>query len=109
MAGSVLGGWSAWFESRLSATFRCKEKEGVHPVDISASPAVAYPVAAAAPANPKPVIPTPALLLAMLRVSNRVSDLIISPGSLPHVEVSGQLVPLKIPGLQLLTPDDTRR
>ncbi len=78
-------------------------------MDISASPAVAYPVAAAPPANPKPVIPTPALLLAMLRVSNRVSDLIISPGSLPHVEVSGQLVPVKIPGLQLLTPDDTRR
>jgi len=45
----------------------------------------------------------------MLRVSNRVSDLIISPGSLPHVEVSGQLVAVKIPGLQFLTPDDTRR
>jgi twitching motility protein PilT len=45
----------------------------------------------------------------MLRVSNRVSDLILSPGSLPHVEVSGQLVPLKIPALQALAPEDTRR
>jgi twitching motility protein PilT len=51
----------------------------------------------------------PALLLAMLHVSNRVSDLIFSPGSLPHVEVSGQLVPVKIPGLQVLAPEDTHR
>jgi twitching motility protein PilT len=48
-------------------------------------------------------------LLAMLRVSARVSDLILSPGSLPHVEVSGQLIPVKIPGLLMLTPEDTRR
>jgi twitching motility protein PilT len=45
----------------------------------------------------------------MLRVSARVSDLILSPGSLPHVEVSGQLIPVKIPGLLMLTPEDTRR
>ena len=70
----------------------------------SATPAVANSVAAA-----KAAIPTPGLLLTMLRVSNRVSDLIISPGTLPHVEVSGQLVPVKIPGLESLTPDDTRR
>jgi len=78
-------------------------------VEISASAAAASTAAAPGPANSKPVIPTPVLLLAMLRVSNRVSDLIISPGSLPHVEVSGELVPVKIPGLQHLTPDDTRR
>ena len=64
---------------------------------------------AAAPAPAKPVIPTPALLLAMLKVESRVSDLIFSPGSLPHVEVSGQLVPVKAPGLQALSPDDTHR
>jgi twitching motility protein PilT len=55
------------------------------------------------------VMPTPALLLAMLHVSNRVSDLILTPGTLPHVEVSGQLVPVKIPALQMLTAEDTRR
>ena len=54
-------------------------------------------------------IATPALLLEMLRVSTRVSDLIFSPGSLPHVEVSGQLVPVKIPGLQILGSEDTHR
>ncbi|MGH9641080.1 MAG: type IV pilus twitching motility protein PilT [Terriglobales bacterium] len=68
--------------------------------------------AAAAPAPapaPKQIIPTPALLLAMLNVGARVSDLIFSPGSLPHVEVSGQLVPVNVPGLQRLSPDDTHR
>jgi twitching motility protein PilT len=67
--------------------------------------------AAAAPAiaSPNPAIPTPALLLAMLKVAPRVSDLIFSPGSLPLVEVSGSLVPVSIPGMQALSPDDTRR
>jgi twitching motility protein PilT len=44
-----------------------------------------------------------------LRASTRVSDLIFSPGSLPHIEVSGKLVPVKITGLPPLTPQDTRR
>jgi twitching motility protein PilT len=55
------------------------------------------------------VPPAPALLLAMLQVSPHVSDLIFSPGSHPHVEVSGQLVPIKMQGLQPLSPDDTQR
>jgi twitching motility protein PilT len=45
----------------------------------------------------------------MLRASPRVSDLIFSPGSLPHIEVSGQLVPVKIAGLSMLGAEDTRR
>ena len=45
----------------------------------------------------------------MLRASTRVSDLIFSPGSLPHIEVSGQLVPVTITGLLPLGPEDTRR
>lgn len=69
-------------------------------MDIPACP----PVAATTP-----VMPTPALLLAMLHVSSRVSDLILSPGSLPHVEVSGQLVQVKIPAVQVLTLEDTLR
>ncbi len=55
------------------------------------------------------VPPAPALLLAMLQVSTHVSDLIFSPGSHPHVEVSGQLVPVKMPGLSALSADDTHR
>ena len=45
----------------------------------------------------------------MLQVSSHVSDLIFSPGSHPHVEVSGQLVPVKIQGLSVLSPADTQR
>jgi twitching motility protein PilT len=73
-------------------------------VDIQANPPVANSTAAS-----KPAISTPALLLEMLRVSSRVSDLIFSPGSLPNVEVSGQLVPVKIPGLEILCSEDTHR
>jgi twitching motility protein PilT len=90
---------------RSTASERKLQREKEHPVDIPASPPVANIAAAAA----KPAIPMPALLLAMLHVSERVSDLIFSPGGLPHVEVSGQLVPVKIPGLQVLAPEDTRR
>jgi twitching motility protein PilT len=54
-------------------------------------------------------MPTPALLLAMLGVSSKVSDLILSPGSFPVVELSGKLVPVKLSGMARLTPDDTLR
>src|SRR6266851_435246 len=89
---------------RSTASERKLQREKEQTVDLPASPPVANTAAAT-----KPTIPMPALLLAMLHVSNRVSDLIFSPGSLPHVEVSGELVPVKIPGLQILAPEDTRR
>jgi twitching motility protein PilT len=73
------------------------------------SPTKAPVPAPATPTVAKPPIPAAALLSAMLRASTRVSDLIFSPGSLPHIEVSGKLVPVKITGLPPLTPDDTRR
>jgi hypothetical protein len=40
----------------------------------------------------------------MLDVSSKVSDLILSPGSDPMVELSGKLTPLKISGMPPLTP-----
>jgi twitching motility protein PilT len=54
-------------------------------------------------------VPTQALLAAMLRASEKVSDLIFSPGRPPQVEVYGQLVPVQVEGLSALTADDTRR
>lgn len=45
----------------------------------------------------------------MLRASTRVSDLIFSPGSLPHIEVSGQLIPVRITRMPALSAEDTRR
>jgi len=70
---------------------------------------MATPGRAPIPNAPTAVPPTPALLLAMLQVSTHVSDLIFSPGSHPHVEVSGQLVPVKIPGLPVLGTGETQR
>lgn len=54
-------------------------------------------------------IPTSVLLAGMLRASDRVSDLIFSPGRPPQVEIHGQLTPVVIPGSETLTADDTRR
>src|SRR6266849_3144951 len=53
-------------------------------------------------------IATPALLGAMLRAAEKISDLIFSPGRPPQVQVYGQLIPVQVPGLNVLTPDDTR-
>jgi twitching motility protein PilT len=52
---------------------------------------------------------THALLTAMLGATEKVSDLIFSPGRPPQVEVYGQLIPVHGPGLRLLSADDTRR
>jgi twitching motility protein PilT len=52
---------------------------------------------------------THALLAAMLRVNNQISDLIFSPGRPPQVEIHGQLVSVDASGLRSLTADDTRR
>ncbi|MFZ0286046.1 MAG: ATPase, T2SS/T4P/T4SS family [Terriglobales bacterium] len=52
---------------------------------------------------------TQALLGAMLRAREHVSDLIFSPGRPPQVEVDGRLVPVQAPGFRTLSADDTRR
>jgi twitching motility protein PilT len=54
-------------------------------------------------------VATPALLGAMLRAGEKISDLIFSPGRPPQVQVYGQLIPVQVPGLATLTPDDTRQ
>lgn len=55
-------------------------------------------------------IPTSVLLAGMLRASDKVSDLIFSPGRLPQVEVHGQLLAVEISGAgtRVLSADDTR-
>src|SRR5579864_308100 len=53
-------------------------------------------------------IATPALLGAMLKASDKISDLIFSPGRPPQVQVYGQMIPVQVPGLTFLTADDTR-
>lgn len=53
-------------------------------------------------------IAAPALLGAMLRSAEKISDLIFSPGRPPQVQVYGQMIPVQVPGLTVLSPDDTR-
>src|SRR5579863_2979322 len=53
-------------------------------------------------------VATPALLSAMLRAAEKISDLIFSPGRPPQVQVYGQMVPVQVSGFTMLTPDDTR-
>jgi len=53
-------------------------------------------------------VATPVLLGAMLRATEKVSDLIFSPGRPPQVQVYGQLIPVQVPGLATLTAADTR-
>ena len=57
-------------------------------------------VAASAPLS------APTLLASMLRTSAKISDLFLSPGKPPLVEISGKLHPA---GPRSLVPDDTRR
>jgi twitching motility protein PilT len=43
----------------------------------------------------------------MLSVSDKISDLIFSPGRPPQVELIGKLTPVRLPGLEVLTPTHT--
>jgi twitching motility protein PilT len=65
------------------------------------------PVATAGPtAEP---VSTQTIIASMLRAQAKISDLIFSPGRAPQVETNGQLVQLKIPGVGILSSEDTAR
>jgi twitching motility protein PilT len=57
----------------------------------------------------KTPVPTANLIATMLRAAKNTSDLIFSPGRAPQVEVSGQLMQLKITGVGVLDAEDTAR
>lgn len=57
-------------------------------------------------ATPPPLNLT-AVLRQMLSVSDKVSDLIFSPGRPPQVELTGKLRGVQVPGLEKLTPAHT--
>src|SRR2546423_205792 len=63
------------------------------------------------PNNQTPSGPPPpnfiAVLREMLRASDKVSDLIFSPGRPPQIELAGKLVPVRIAALDKLTPAHT--
>jgi twitching motility protein PilT len=53
--------------------------------------------------------PTANIIASMLQAAPKTSDLIFSPGRAPQVEVNGQLMQLKIKGVNMLTAEDTAR
>ena len=63
----------------------------------------------AAPPNGPAPISTAAILTAMLDSGSGISDLFFSPGRPPQVEKQGVLMPVAIPELPVLRPDDTSR
>src|SRR5690242_10680157 len=81
---------------------------------MSATATAPAPVATAAPPRPQASapalpVPTPSVIEAMISVGPSISDLILSPGRPPQVEVSGKLVPVNIPQLPVLLPEHTAR
>jgi twitching motility protein PilT len=54
-------------------------------------------------------ITTNDIIKTMLNSGAGISDLIFSPGRAPQVEKHGELVPIAIPGMPALRPDDTAR
>jgi twitching motility protein PilT len=58
-------------------------------------------------ATPPPALNFINVLQRMLSVSDKVSDLIFSPGRPPQVELVGKLQPVNIPGLEKLLPAHT--
>src|SRR5215210_7411747 len=65
------------------------------------------------PQTPTPATPASAplnfvnVLQRMLAVSDKVSDLIFSPGRAPQVELMGELIAVPVPGLEKLLPPHT--
>src|ERR687889_1123193 len=65
-----------------------------------------HPTVTSQPPSPPP-LNFMAILREMLRASDKVSDLIFSPGRPPQIELAGKLVPVRVPGLEKLTPAHT--
>jgi twitching motility protein PilT len=58
-------------------------------------------------ANTPPPLNFIAVLRQMLKTSDKVSDLLFSPGRPPQIELAGKLHPVRFPGLEKLTPAHT--
>ena len=71
--------------------------------DAANSSTAAFKPSAAPPAAHNPQSSFQQVLGVMLRAGDKVSDLIFSPGRPPQVELSGNLEPVRIPGLTPLT------
>ena len=65
------------------------------------------PITPDSPATTPPPLNFIDVLRKMLKTSDKVSDLIFSPGRPPQIELAGKLQPVNFPGLEKLTPAHT--
>src|SRR3989442_6738144 len=65
------------------------------------------PIISTSPTSAPPPLNFIAMLRQMLGASDKVSDLIFSPGRPPQIELAGKLEPVRIPGLEKLIPPHT--
>jgi twitching motility protein PilT len=82
---------------------------GTVPENSATAAAASTAAAPAIAAAGKAAIPTPELISRMLNFAKGGSDLILSPGRPPQVEVTGKLTAVPIAGLEKLSGDDTAR
>ena len=83
--------------------------DSIAPAASTAPPTPAVP-GGAAPGRPAAqIVRTPVLIASMIAAAKDASDLIFSPGRAPQVDMHGGLIQLKIPGIGVLTPEDTAR
>jgi twitching motility protein PilT len=54
-------------------------------------------------------VSTVSLISRMLMTSKHVNDLFLSPGCQPYVKIDGELVPVQVPGIEILSAEDTAR
>src|SRR5256886_4367993 len=65
------------------------------------------PIISTPPASVPPPLNFIAMLRQMLGTSDKVSDLLFSPGRPPQIELAGKLEPVRIAGLEKLIPPHT--
>jgi twitching motility protein PilT len=58
---------------------------------------------------PPSEVPTVSIISRMLLASKQVSDLFLSPGCQPYVKIAGTLIPIRVPGIEALSAEDTAR
>jgi twitching motility protein PilT len=90
------------FGHEHSTTFDVRQGRKVPHLTMSTPPNTSTPQEGG-PTPPNFIL----VLRQMLNASEKVSDLIFSPGRAPQIELAGKLQPVTIPGLEKLTPAHT--
>src|SRR5579883_2128073 len=94
----------------MSATFNAQSNgapSATPHASVQTHPTNAPIIAGGASQTAQPPLNFVGVLRAMLAVSDKVSDLIFSPGRAPQIELVGKLQQVPVPGLEKMTPAHT--